>query len=111
MEKTRQNKIERLIQKELSELFLLKTKATHGVMISVSNCRVSPDLSYCSIYLSVFPSSKAKEIVDNITANGRTVRYDLGQRLRYQLRIIPELRFFVDDTLDYMEHIDELLKK
>ena len=50
-------------------------------------------------------------MVDNITANARTVRYDLGQRLRYQLRIIPELRFFVDDTLDYMEHIDELLKK
>ncbi len=111
MEKTRQNKIERLIQKELSELFLLQTKSMHGVMVSVSNCRVSPDLSYCNVYLSVFPSVKAKDIVDNITANGRTVRFDLGQRLRYQLRIIPELRFFVDDTLDYMEHIDELLKK
>ncbi len=111
MEKTRQNKIERLIQKELSELFLLQTKSMHGVMVTVSNCRVSPDLSYCNVYLSVFPSAKAKEIVDNITANGRTVRFDLGQRLRYQLRIIPELRFFVDDTLDYMEHIDELLKK
>ena len=106
MEKTRQNKIGRLIQKELSELFLLQTKAMHGVMVSVSNCRVSPDLSYCNVYLSVFPSDKAKDIVDNIAANGRTVRYDLGQ-----LRIIPELRFFVDDTLDYMEHIDELLKK
>lgn len=111
MEKTRQNKIGRLIQKELSELFLLQTKAMHGVMVSVSNCRVSPDLSYCNVYLSVFPSDKAKDIVDNIAANGRTVRYDLGQRLRYQLRIIPELRFFVDDTLDYMEHINELLKK
>ena len=111
MEKTRQNKIGRLIQKELSELFLLQTKAMHGVMVSVSNCRVSPDLSYCNVYLSVFPSDKAKDIVDNIAATGRTVRYDLGQRLRYQLRIIPELRFFVDDTLDYMEHIDELLKK
>lgn len=111
MEKTRQNKIERLVQKELGEMFLLQTKATRGVVISVSHCRVSPDLSYCNVYLSVFPSARAQEMVDNITANARTVRYDLGQRLRYQLRIIPELRFFVDDTLDYMEHIDELLKK
>lgn len=111
MEKTRQEKIERLIQKELSEMFLLQTKAMQGVMVSVSHCRVSPDLSYCNAYLSVFPSERAKEMVDNVTKNVKTVRYDLGQRLRHQLRIIPELRFFVDDTLDYMEHIDELLKK
>ncbi|MBQ8097999.1 MAG: 30S ribosome-binding factor RbfA [Bacteroidaceae bacterium] len=111
MEKTRQSKIARLVQKELSEMFLLQTKAMPGVLVTVSNCRVSPDLSYCNVYLSVFPSSKAQEMVDNITTNVRTVRYDLGQRLRYQLRIIPELRFFVDDTLDYIEHIDELLKK
>ena len=111
MEKTRQSKIARLVQKELSEMFLLQTKTMPGVLVTVSNCRVSPDLSYCNVYLSVFPSSKAQEMVDNITTNVRTVRYDLGQRLRYQLRIIPELRFFVDDTLDYIEHIDELLKK
>lgn len=92
-------------------MFLLQTKAMHGVMVSVSGCRVSPDLSYCNAYLSVFPSERAQEIVDNITKNVKTVRYDLGRRLRYQLRIIPELRFFVDDTLDYMEHIDEILKK
>jgi ribosome-binding factor A len=111
MEKTRQEKIERLVQKELSEMFLLQTKAMHGVMVSVSHCKVSPDLSYCNAYVSVFPSERAKEMIDNLTANVKTVRYDLGQRLRHQLRIIPELRFFVDDTLDYMEHIDELLKK
>lgn len=111
MEKSRQEKIGRLIQKELSEMFLLQTKAMHGVMVSVSRCRVSPDLSYCNAYLSVFPSERAQEIVDNIMKNVKTVRYDLGRRLRYQLRIIPELRFFVDDTLDYLEHIDEILKK
>lgn len=111
MEKSRQEKIGRLIQKELSEMFLLQTKAMHGMMVSVSRCRVSPDLSYCNAYLSVFPSERAQEIVDNIMKNVKTVRYDLGRRLRYQLRIIPELRFFVDDTLDYMEHIDEILKK
>ena len=111
MDSTRQLKIARLIQKELGEMFLLQAKAMQGVMVTVSGCRVSPDLSYCNVYLSIFPSEKGEEIVGNITANLRTVRYDLGCRLRHQLRIIPELRFFVDDTIDSMSHIDELLKK
>ena len=111
MEKTRQNKIERLIQKELSNLFLNETRKTHGMLVSVSECRISPDLSYCTAYISVFPSEKSEETIKNLTENVKTIRYELGQRLRYQLRIVPELRFFKDDTLDYMEHIDELLKK
>ena len=111
MEKTRKNKIERLIQKELSNLFLNETRKTHGMMVSVSECRISPDLSYCTAYISVFPSEKSEETIKNLTENVKTIRYELGQRLRYQLRIVPELRFFKDDTLDYMEHIDELLKK
>lgn len=111
METTRQQKISRLIQKELSEIFLLQTKAMHGVMVSVSAVRISPDLSVCRAYLSVFPSNRSTEIVQNINDNVKGVRYELGQRLRFQLRIIPELKFFVDDSLDYIEHIDELLKK
>ena len=111
MAKTRQNKIERLIQKELSNLFLNETRKTHGMMVSVSECRISPDLSYCTAYISVFPSEKSEETIKNLTENVKTIRYELGQRLRYQLRIVPELRFFKDDTLDYMEHIDELMKK
>ncbi len=111
METTRQQKISRLIQKELSEIFLLQTKAMHGVMVSVSAVRISPDLSVCRAYLSVFPSNRSAEIVKNINDNVKGVRYELGQRLRFQLRIIPELKFFVDDSLDYIEHIDELLKK
>ena len=92
-------------------MFLLQAKGMRGVMVTVSGCRVSPDVSCCQVYLSIFPSAHAQEIVNNVTANIRTVRYDLGQRLRHQLRIIPELRFFVDDTIDQMERIDELLKK
>lgn len=111
METTRQNKISRLIQKELSEVFQLQTRQMKGVLVSVSNCRVSPDLSICRVYLSVFPSEKAAEIVENINTNQKQVRFELGQRVRHQLRIIPELKFFVDDSLDYVEHIDELLKK
>ena len=88
METTRQNKISRLLQKELSEIFL----------------------SIARVYLSVFPSEKAEEMVKNINNNMKSIRYELGTRVRHQLRIIPELKFFVDDSLDYIEKIDSLLK-
>jgi ribosome-binding factor A len=91
-------------------IFQSQTRALHGVLVSVTRCRISPDLSICTAYLSVFPSEKAEEIVKNVNANAKTVRYELGTRVRNQLRIIPELRFFVDDSLDYVERIDELLK-
>lgn len=111
MQETRQNRIARLLQKELAEIFQSQTRMMRGVMVSVTRVKVSPDLSVCTAYLSVFPSERAEEIVNNINANNKTVRYELGTRVRNQLRIIPELRFFVDDSLDYIEHIDELLKK
>ena len=111
MQETRQNRIARLLQKELSLIFQSQMRSMRGVMISVTRCRISPDLSICTAYLSIFPSEKADEMIANITANEKTIRYELGTRVRNQLRIIPELRFFVDDSLDYIEHIDELLKK
>lgn len=111
METTRQNKIARLIQKELSEIFLLQTKSMPGVLVSASIVRISPDMSYARVYLSVFPSDRSEEIVKNINANMKSIRFELGNRVRHQLRIIPELKFFVDDSLDYAEKIDELLKK
>lgn len=111
METTRQQKIARLIQKELSDIFQKQTKSMHGVLVSVSAVRISPDLSVCRAYLSIFPSVRSTEILENINRSAREVRYELGTRVRYQLRIIPELKFFVDDSLDYIEHIDELLKK
>ena len=83
----------------------------HGVMVSVTRTRVSPDLSICTAYLSVFPSEKGEELLKNIESNIKTIRYELGTRVHNQLRIIPELRFFIDDRLDYIERIDELLKK
>lgn len=110
MQETRLNKIARLLQKELSIIFQQQTRATHGVMVSVTRTKISPDLSICTAYLSVFPSAKGEEILKNIKANEKTLRYELGTRVRYQLRIIPELRFFLDDSLDYIEHIDELLR-
>ena len=109
METTRQNKIARLLQKELSDIFLLQTKNTHGILVSVSAVRISPDMSVARAYLSIFPSEKGAEIIANINANAKTIRYELGSRVRHQLRIIPEIKYFLDDSLDYLEHIDELL--
>ena len=111
MQETRQNRIARLLQKELSLIFQSQTRMMHGVMVSVTRTRVSPDLSICTAYLSVFPSDKGEELLKNIEANTKTIRYELGTRVHNQLRIIPELRFFIDDSLDYIERIDELLKQ
>lgn len=111
MQETRQNKIARLLQKELSVIFQQQTRAMRGIMVSVTRTKISPDLSVCTAYLSVFPSERGEEIIKNINANDKTIRYELGTRVRHQLRIIPELRFFIDDSLDYIDRIDELLKK
>ncbi|MBR6248574.1 MAG: 30S ribosome-binding factor RbfA [Muribaculaceae bacterium] len=111
MESTRIQKINRLIQKELSELFRLETAKMGGVLVSVSSVRTSPDLSIARVHLSIFPSERGPEIIENVKANEKTIRYNLAQKVRYQLRRTPELAFYIDDSLDYIEHIDELLKK
>lgn len=111
METTRQAKIARLLQKELSEILRLQTAKTHGTLVSVSAVRISPDLSIAKAYLSIFPSAKAQEILDNINRSAKTIRYELGQRVRLQLRKIPELAFYLDDSLDYIDNIDNLLHK
>ena len=95
----------------MSEIFRQETSKTHGVLVSVSVVRVSPDLSVARAYLSIFPSDKSKEMLENIRANTKAIRFDLGQRIRKQVRKIPELTFFIDDSLDYIENIDNLLKK
>lgn len=79
--------------------------------MSVSVVRVSPDLSIAKVYLSVFPSARAEEILTNVNNNAGQIRYELGNLERHQLRIIPELKFFLDDSLDYIENIDRLLNK
>lgn len=110
METTRQAKISRLIQKELSEIFRQQTAKAHGVIITVSAVRVSPDLSIARAYLSVFPSDKGTILLESINRSAQQIRYELAQKVRYQLRKTPELSFFIDDSLDYIEHIDNLLK-
>lgn len=111
MQETRQNKISRLLQKELAEIFQSQTRMLRGVLVSVTRVRISPDLGICTAYLSIFPSERSQELLDNISANEKTIRFELGRRVHNQLRIIPELRFFIDDSLDYIDRIDTLLKK
>ena len=109
METKRQAKIARLIQKDLSEIFRRQTSALGGVIVSVSQVRVSPDLSIAKAYLSIFPSERSAEILENIKNQARTIRYELAQNVKDVLRKCPELQFYLDDSLDYIENIDRLL--
>lgn len=112
MESTRQQKIARLIQKDLSDIFLVYAhQFGGGVLISVSEVRVSPDLGVANVYLSIFPDARQKEVMNRIETDLHAIRGKLGTLERHQLRIIPELRFFADETIQRMEHIDELLKQ
>ena len=109
MESKRQAKIARYIQKELSEIFRRQTARMGGVLVTVSQVRVSPDLSIAKAYLSIFPSDRSNEILENIKAQSKTVRYELAQAVKQVLRKCPELQFYLDDSLDYAENIDRLL--
>ncbi|MCQ2203079.1 MAG: 30S ribosome-binding factor RbfA [Bacteroidales bacterium] len=110
MESTRQKKISRLLQKECAEMFQQEMRElTLNTMLSITIARVSSDLSLVKFYISVFPSEKIDAVLKNINDNKSRVRYALGQRIGKQLRIVPEPAFFIDDSLDYLEHIDNLL--
>ena len=111
MNNNRLPKIERLIQKDLGEIFLSETKQMPGVMVSVTQVRVSPDLSVSKAFLSIFPSEKSEEIMENINRQKKSIRYELGLRIGKQIRKIPELIFFLDDSIDYLENIDHLLNQ
>ncbi len=109
MEGKRQAKIARMLQKELSEIFRRQTAAMDNVIVSVSAVRVSPDLSIAKAYLSIFPPEKSQQILNNIKQQSKTVRYELAQAVRQTLRKCPDLAFYLDDSLDYIDNIDRLL--
>lgn len=111
MDSLRTTKISRLLQKELGELFRLETQKMRGLMISVTEVRVSPDLSIARIYLSIFPEDNSKAVIKAIQERAATVRFDLGKRVGSQLRKIPELIFHLDTSISYAERIDELLRQ
>ena len=109
---TRQLKVAREIQKDLAEIIRSKGMAVFGgAMVTVSEVRVSPDLSLAKTYVSIFPSAKAEEAMKILNDNVKALRGELGHQVAKQLRIVPEIVFYLDSSLDYAEHIDELLKK
>lgn len=109
---TRQLKVGRELQKDLAEIIRAKGMAAFGgAMVTVSEVRVTPDLSIAKTYVSIFPSAKAPEVLDTLEQNKSALRGELGRKVAKQLRIVPEIDFYLDTSLDYAEHIDELLKK
>lgn len=112
MESTRQQKVARLLQKDLGEILqTASSEVTAGAMLTVTVVRISPDLSVARVYVSVFPSEKAAQVLKNLQQGSGSIRLQLGRRVRHQLRIVPELAFFIDDSLDYVERMDELLAR
>ncbi len=111
MTTTRQHKVSRLLQKELGEYFQRQGSGlTGGKMVTVTIVRISPDLSVAKVYLSIFPGDKAGEAIEAISEKAGLVRSTMGNKLRNQLRHIPEFAFFLDDSLDYLDRIEDLLK-
>ena len=111
-ETTRQQKVARQIQKDLAEIIRARGMAAYdGAMLTVSGVKVTPDLALAKVYVSIFPSVKAQDVMQRLQEENSRLRGELGRRVAKQLRIVPELSFYLDDSLDYVEHIDELLKK
>lgn len=109
---TRQQKINKQLQKDLADILQQQGMAAYnGAMVSVTEVRISPDLSYAKVFLSIFPSEKASAAMVAVNEQHKALRGELGKRVRHQLRIVPELAFFLDDTLNYAERIDNLLKQ
>ena len=111
MESTRQKKVSRLIQKELADIFLRRGKEfAHGKLVSITRVRVSPDLSFAKVYISIFPTVNQEDVLKSMQEHISKFRFDLGQKVRTQLRIVPDIAFHIDDSLDYIDKIDKLLK-
>ena len=109
---TRQLKVARELQRDLAEIIRSKGMAAFdGAMVTVSEVRISPDLSVAKVFVSIFPSDKQERVMEILEENKKAIRGELGRKVASQLRIVPEIDFLLDTTLDYAEHIDELLRK
>ena len=112
MESNRQKKIASVLQSDLVDV--LQGSATrggmHGVIISVTKVKVTVDLSVAKVYLSIFPNSKANSLINGIRSNTSKIKHEIAQRTRNQLRRMPDLEFFIDDSLEYIDQIEKSLK-
>jgi ribosome-binding factor A len=112
METTRQQKVSRLLQKEIGGLFQQEIKdLCMGKMLTVTVVRVSADFSVARVYISIFPSEGIDELLFQLNDNYGRIRNELGKKIRHQLKQVPELKFFQDDSLDYIDNIDDILSK
>ncbi|MCK0130060.1 30S ribosome-binding factor RbfA [Flavobacteriaceae bacterium F08102] len=111
METNRQKKIAGVLQEDLAEVLQHAARdGMKGIIISITKVKVTSDLSIAKVYVSVFPKDKRDEIIEGIRSNKALIKHELAQRTKHQLRRMPELSFFLDDTLDYIEDIDASLR-
>ena len=109
---TRQQKISRQIQRDIAEILQKEGAAiVRGTMVTVTTVRVSPDFAYAKVYFIIFPFERNEEVMQALEQNNWFIRRELGKRIRNQLKIVPELQFFLDDSLEYIDNIDSLLGK
>ncbi len=112
MESKRQQKIARFLQKEMSDIFEVDGRNLFpGAMITITKVHITKDMSIARFYLSLFAVKNKQELLETIRTHTSEFRYKLGNRIRRQLRIVPGIEFFEDDSLDYIENIEKLLKK
>ncbi len=112
MESTRQQKVSRMLQKELGIYFQQHAREMlPGKMITVTVVRISPDLGVAKVYLSIFPLDKKEEPLEKIKVHAPSIRNEIGKKIKNQVRSIPEFIYYLDDSLDYIENIDNLLSE
>ena len=111
METTRQPKIARQIQRDIADIFQKEGRdLLRGTLVTVTEVRVSPDFNYAKIYVSIFPFDKAPETMAVLDKQNRFIRRELGRRIKDQLKSVPEIQFFLDDSLEYIEHLEQAMK-
>lgn len=111
MESTRQKKVARMVQKELAVIFQQESRNLFkGKIVTVTVVHVTPDLALAKVYLSLFPANDKSAFLESIKEKSKTIRHELSKKIRYQVKTIPDLAFFIDDSLDYVENIERLLK-
>ncbi len=112
MDSTRLQKISRMLQRDIAEIIQKElADDIRGSLATVTTVRISPDLAYAKIYVSIFPFERSEQLLDTIREKSWLIRKLLGGRIRNQLKVVPELEFFLDDSLEYIENIDNLLSK
>ncbi len=112
MNSRRQEKFAKLVQRDLGDIFLQKTPSLFkGNFITISSVSVSPDMGYAKVYLSFFKVGNKNDLLDLVQLHKKEIRHELAAKIKNQVRKIPELEFYLDDSLDYVEHMEEVFKK